>query len=70
MATASTAASALPRLLKVAEVAEALGLTRANLYAHVERGNFRFKPVKLGKALRFRERDVIAFINGESAVAS
>lgn len=60
----SAAPAALPRLLKPMEVADALGVSRANLYAHVERGNFPFQPVRIGKALRFRESDVLAFIAG------
>jgi len=59
-----------PRLLQVGEVCTILGITRANFYGHVERGSFPFKPVRLGKSMRFRESDVLAFVNGETSAQS
>jgi predicted DNA-binding transcriptional regulator AlpA len=63
-ATVPAAPAALPRLISAAEVSTALGLSRANFYAHVDRGNFPFKPIRIGKSLRFSETAVLAFING------
>jgi excisionase family DNA binding protein len=47
-------------LLKVADVAERLGLSRTSIYRLIYAGDL--KPVKIGRSIRFRPADVNRFI--------
>lgn len=55
------------RLLKVAEVAERLGLSRAGVYELFEANRLRtVRPSALGKSVRVRATDLDAFIESLS----
>lgn len=55
-------------LLTVKEVMERLKVSRATLYRFIDQG--RLNPLKMGeKAVRFRETDIDAFIQGLSSSA-
>ena len=47
-------------LLTIQQVMERLRLGRSTIYRLIDAGKLR--PVKIGKALRFREQDIQAFI--------
>ncbi|WP_083463230.1 helix-turn-helix transcriptional regulator [Prosthecomicrobium hirschii] len=51
------------RLLSVAEVLATLGISKTNLYKNIIRTG-RLQPVRIGRAVRFRSRDVEALIAG------
>lgn len=51
----------LPRFINPSEVATMLGISRAALYSHCDRGNFP-KPVRIGVSLRWREDIVLDWL--------
>jgi excisionase family DNA binding protein len=53
----------MERLLNVEEVAEILNVSTAWVYDHADRKRPRIPCVRLGKAVRFRPEDVLAFID-------
>lgn len=57
----------IPKLLKVEELAEILGISRQGIYNGLSSGAFPIKPIRLGKRLiRFREADVQKFLEGKN----
>lgn len=57
--------ASLPRLVTRDETARALSVCLHTIDNMVARGQL--KPVRCGRAVRFRESDVLAFINGEQS---
>ncbi len=56
-----TTATRVPQLLKFNDLVERLQLCPAKLYKDMSENKLR--PTRIGRALRFREQDVLAYIN-------
>ena len=56
MTDAPTAARTPARLLRMREVQQVLSVSRGTVYKLIEVG--KLKPVKIGRAVRFREDDI------------
>jgi excisionase family DNA binding protein len=61
-AAAAPAATGLPEMLTPAQVAEALGVSEADVLASVEAGDLAAR--RIGSAVRIRRADLDAFLNG------
>lgn len=64
---ASSGARRIPRLLSVRAVAEATTLPASTVYTLIARGEL--AAVRIGRAVRVREDDLVAFIEARREVA-
>jgi len=58
---------ALARPMTVGEVAAQLGVSVDTVYDGVRSGRFPLIPIRLGRLVRFRPRDVVRLIEGDDA---
>ena len=59
----------LDRLVKIQELCEILGISKATVYRKITQLPEFPKPIKISTATRFRESDVQTFIRGDAAAA-